>query len=412
MATIHEQCAAYLKSRPADRIMRGLLMKYQSYGAIKGHFVLSKPTQDELDFLKGLFKKDFSMQKSVSISLIKFESAFQKTRYEGMALDQVLSIYFNMPLQSNQARTLALISTKRAFFNDITSLFKSVALSKWLSEAATSTAAPAYKFIHQLYSESDAQTRHLIFSLERLVLKCETSSELMPLPMAAAFATKDPHALDPGRPLRRLLLYYLSYIHKVDFPETLEATDALLESAHLMVESGMRTVLTYGLLAFDGRGEDLGWVSFYKRHEPLILTSMNVKREFALTAVSAVVRCFENPTPFYTSMFQEPDIAAVCTSGQVNALTYRLLDKLTAAGFALTYSGDFDPEGLLIADRLKKRYPQLQLSYFNLSRYHESLSQKVISDKRLKQLDKILDPSLQAIAHEMKIIKRAGYEEC
>jgi hypothetical protein len=64
------------------------------------------------------------------------------------------------------------------------------------------------------------------------------------------------------------------------------------------------------------------------------------------------------------------------------------MDMLAAEGTIIYYSGDFDPEGLLIADRLCARYgEQLRLWRYTPQDYEKAISAKVLNVVRLKKLN-------------------------
>ena len=77
-----------------------------------------------------------------------------------------------------------------------------------------------------------------------------------------------------------------------------------------------------------------------------------------------------------------------------------------------TYSGDHDPEGLLIAQKLRLRYKE-RLTLWNYSRnfYEQNLSDVTLNERRLKQLDQIFIEELQEIKEDMKYQKKAAYQE-
>ena len=76
-----------------------------------------------------------------------------------------------------------------------------------------------------------------------------------------------------------------------------------------------------------------------------------------------------------------------------------LLDLLSRES-RLHYAGDFDPEGLGIAQRLKDRYgSRLELweykpEYYLRARSAENLPEGMISPERMKKLDKLRDAEL------------------
>ncbi|NMA69410.1 MAG: DUF2399 domain-containing protein, partial [Desulfitobacterium sp.] len=58
-----------------------------------------------------------------------------------------------------------------------------------------------------------------------------------------------------------------------------------------------------------------------------------------------------------------PNPPLICTHGQFKLASLLLLDKLAASGIKIFYSGDFDPEGILMLDRLKQRYSELLIPW-------------------------------------------------
>ena len=93
----------------------------------------------------------------------------------------------------------------------------------------------------------------------------------------------------------------------------------------------------------------------------------------------------------------------VCTHG---------LDKLAETGVELWYSGDFDPEGLLMVQRLWTRYPgQVKLWRYSPEDYKMCISNISIPPKPLKQLEKVHVPELIPTAEAIKEAAKGGYQE-
>ena len=102
----------------------------------------------------------------------------------------------------------------------------------------------------------------------------------------------------------------------------------------------------------------------------------------------------------------------LCTHGQFKLASLLLLDKLAASGTLIYYSGDFDPEGLLMMERLLLRYPgQAKPWHYTLADYRLAHSERVISPQRLKQLDRVVSPELVPLKEEIMRTARAGYQE-
>lgn len=108
---------------------------------------------------------------------------------------------------------------------------------------------------------------------------------------------------------------------------------------------------------------------------------------------------------------RNPACAAVCVSGQPRLATLLLLDFLKE-NHRFWYAGDFDPEGLLIAQRLKERYGEaLDFWKYEVQWYEQYLSSVRLSESRIKKLEHVYMQELQGIKEGIQKRKRAAYQE-
>lgn len=124
--------------------------------------------------------------------------------------------------------------------------------------------------------------------------------------------------------------------------------------------------------------------------------------------------------------------AFVCTGGFISAAGVNLLDALSAAGYWVHYSGDFDRNGLAIAEWVLTRYPEARAWMMSVTDYHHALgdarpgdarrdlgdtcpdpreSPKRIPDEDLKWLGERRAGPLTATAHEIADRGVAAYQE-
>ena len=100
----------------------------------------------------------------------------------------------------------------------------------------------------------------------------------------------------------------------------------------------------------------------------------------------------------------------VCTYGQVKLAGIILLDLLVKAGFKIYYSGDIDPEGMHIADKLKNRYGEnLEFFGFDEETYFRNIADVKISSERLNKLKTI--ENLKDLCWNVEKNKKTAYEE-
>ena len=102
----------------------------------------------------------------------------------------------------------------------------------------------------------------------------------------------------------------------------------------------------------------------------------------------------------------------MCMNGQPRLASILVLDLLAKSNVKIYYSGDLDPEGLLIAQKLRQYYRgNFVYWHMKLEDYRKGISQEYISDKRKKILERIKDEELLPVANLMKEYGVASYQE-
>ncbi len=119
----------------------------------------------------------------------------------------------------------------------------------------------------------------------------------------------------------------------------------------------------------------------------------------------------ENPAVFSTLIRQWGNETILCGNGQIRLATLTLLDLFDDETI-FYYAGDFDPEGLQIAQRLKERYQnRLQLWNYRKEYYEKYKSEVEITERSLRKLDKIYLEELQEMKTALLKEKKAAYQE-
>ncbi len=77
------------------------------------------------------------------------------------------------------------------------------------------------------------------------------------------------------------------------------------------------------------------------------------------------------------------------------------------------YAGDFDPEGLCIAERVQQSLDADRFSFWHMTEedYALAISRKPIEARRLKMLEKVQHPLLRKTAAAIQKQGLAGYQE-
>lgn len=102
----------------------------------------------------------------------------------------------------------------------------------------------------------------------------------------------------------------------------------------------------------------------------------------------------------------------ICTYGQIKLSAIILIKLLEKECEKIYYSGDIDPEGIQIADKIKSLFPsKIQLIGYDEDTYYKNISNVTLSPSRLEKLNKIKNEELIEISNIVKKEKRASYEE-
>ena len=101
----------------------------------------------------------------------------------------------------------------------------------------------------------------------------------------------------------------------------------------------------------------------------------------------------------------------ICGNGQLRLAVLILMDTFSSAT-VFRYAEDFNPEGLLIAQKLKLRYGErLKLWKYQVDLYETYLSEVELSERRMKKLEQVSIKELQEIKEAMYKKQRAAYQE-
>ena len=293
------------------------------------------------------------------------------------------------------------------------------------------------------------------------------------LPIFAAKVSGDPHYFDHKEKDTALFYYAIHHVlcpgTSLKMPIPAQERHELLLMAGIIVDPVSNDAMVYGLRAWAGEEEHMGLRGFCERGEPLSVTLSTIVKLDRVQCRGGQVYVVENPTVFAqlvesdtmmdsisetivkktdTSddseevMMAKPTgnltvyerikakdkandekidniaqkqfgkISVVCGNGQPNQAVLQLLDRIVRGNNTIYYNGDYDPEGLGIAQRLKDRYGErLVLWHYTEEDYRQALSDKPVSDGRMKMMEKLTSPELVRIAELIRETGRAGYQE-
>lgn len=396
----------YFEARAFDRLFHLFREKYYSLGRYSGTVKMTNLTKEESRDLSLFFGKTYQVGESITISFKQFEQVMQASKYQMFDWTTLLESYFEQTLKTKQECLEQAHNVEIHFFHQVLQQAEPGLGKQWL-EACIHARGDTYQYLRKRYrSNADtckADLQHIVNLLNYLSIHRD---QVMALPMLAGTITKNPHFLDLGTKNSHLFLRALADIKGISCPKVHQEKISFLSEWGIYTDSLSNTVITNGLF-----GDSL-FQTFYDQHQPLTLNLENLLVIDHVDTESKKVFIFENPSILNTMRDQKLSYPVVITSGIPNLAVYQLLDKLVASHNHLYYNGDYDPEGMMIADRLKRYYGEhLTLFQYDEQAYQACKSSEVITDSRLKKLDTVQCPELARIKQCLLTEKKAAYQE-
>jgi len=404
---IYRECMDYFSHRGFRRALQEIRRKYWSLGRFGGLVVLSHPTDAEVEVLSRFLREDFSHRHPLRFHVKKFERELQNTRFEGISLEDILEGVLKEKLVTRQEARQKLEEERKAFFSELMERVQDSRVWGWIREIQSSPLE--YRSIFERMDEKEGL-------LDDLTLVCRgllhlPQSPRISLPVFAARISSDPHFFDLDRDTGRYFLKALAFLKQRPLPQDAEGRAELLYEHGILIDEFSNFVLTNGLLAWNGGDLHPVWKAAWEARYPLTVSLNNLNGVDRMDSPTKSVLVVENPSVFAALIEKRKGIPCICVSGQPNIAVFVVLSALYESGCNIFYSGDFDPEGLLIADKLLKRFPRMELCAMDVSDYKKSCSNVLLDDKRLHKLKGIEHPRLKALAQAMMEEKRAGYQE-
>ena len=410
------QCAAYFRENPAfARIMKELRQKYERYGHAAGTVVIKDASAAECEAARGIFGTPFSAP--LKFKAAQFEDALQTTKFRGVSLREVLESYFGAEIKTKRERDAEAETRYCQMLRETRT--DSETSQRWL-EALERTNCSASQTLKRALSENEAAAR---LALRR---SCQSMDWLerynaapVRLAVLASDAVSDPHALDRGTLCGNLFLQLLRFRRGGASPVSAEAgsveqSDALYYENGILRDSVSSAVTQVGLILEEAEtgAEHPAFAAFRMRHEICTLTLANLCRLSSARSPSGKAYVMENEMAFAqlcddAARFHSP---LICASGQPTTAVLRLLDMLSASGTELFYSGDFDGNGISIAARLKRRYPEhLRLWRMTPEDYRQCKTDVKLTEGSMQLLKNCV--GLEEIAATVANDGHAGYQE-
>lgn len=437
------ECANYFKSQKAyQRCMKELRKKWKSYGKVAGRVTLKDTTVEERRAIGGIIGKVF-YDKQICFSFAEFEQGLQRTRFAPVDIQEVLEAYFGEKLSTNQGQKEEQQRKKMEFLDSIRAYFGESAGSEsmaflWMQDMIFHKKY-GYQLLVREYGKDPKDAKRLAKNVGNALLQLEGVKETgneRPLAVLAADISGNPHYFDRSTTPGQLLMHAICYWKKEELPESAHQWRELLFDAGIVPDNVSSMVHAYGLHLQTKAGWHPAYDAFCRLGEPFVITMENLKGITGARAEGDRVYVVENEMVFsylleragkgtkelsggkppelagMIKSSQDEKLTMLCTSGQLRAVALELIPFILDSGVDIYYSGDIDPDGIGIADRLWQKFGErIHIWRMSPADYEISISKERIGNNGLAKLGNVTNPLLMETAERVKATGLAAYQE-
>lgn len=410
-----QKWAAYLKTKQVKRLMTELKKKWVSNGHLTGKITLNNISDEEKRDIEGIMGIHYSN----SLNAKDFESAIiQNSVFGDSDIKEVLELYFGTKLITSKEKKLIKKNEDEFFFESLRKILDDInaneQLYNWLIEMQTNKSF-GYITLQRLRKTKPNDILTICSSVFKGIQEIIQNQNIYPIAIFASKISGNPHFLDRNSgDGSTLFVSILAYIFKEDYPTDSKSWYELLEKANLIKDEIAGSLAIYNVQLLKNNENHQGAYWCYKYKQPFMLAYCNLADVDKATTDNNLVYVVENEMVFTTLQkeIKDRNIALICTSGQPSLTAQKLIELLVKGNNRIFYSGDIDPEGLGICDRLWKKYPNNITPWLmDKNDYLASISNEEVSNQRLTLLDKIENPILKETSILLKENKKAAYQE-
>lgn len=405
----------YYKNSSAYRKMcKDLMMKYKRYGRLTGRISLKDYTDKQkvkiADFV-GESVADLGSKNDVSVAKIK--SAHLDTKYGDYDLaylaSEVTGIGLSVDSDGSKPSKEAIKETIRDEIRQLLSAVRSDVLDE---------------IMDKIYYENKYKEISLgdIYFLGNAIEKINQRAgqfdgvnfdNYIYLAVFAAEITANPYEFDEGTVLGDWLfrILALTYGDKPAGMSYMEYRDKVFEHYGILLDDIFHFLSVNHMLARSNGEVNSVWSASCRNQVSWKAPLKHIlKMDLIYPELGDALILVENASVFYILSAMFNSLPIVCFHGKLRKSIWTFMDKLSKDA-KVYYAGDFDPEGLKMADDLKQAYgDMIDLSLMRMKYYEGSKPRTKIKPANLDLLDKIRDEKLKEVAEAIKDTKLVGHQ--
>lgn len=379
-----------------ERFMVKAKEKYQSYGRVTGIITLDNITYEEAVSLTDFFARKFEEGKTYKIKISEFNKVLDKSKFQDFEFtDYFYNTYDDFSYLTNTLKKRKFHEEFVSFIEDLLLEFKSEKLKDFFERNINKNFSTMCN-IKSKYKQNKRALKEELLMIDKLLSNIPDKITYLPI---YASITSNPHYLDYNAKSSNLFYRILSNILECDIPNTNLDKTKLLEKINVYIDSLSNYVITYNLV--------------YDKEMPFDVLNLNIDNISKLNNITGrnnKIFIFENPSILNYLKDKDLDISIIITSGIPNLAFYKLLENINS-NTTLYYNGDYDPEGLLIADKLNNKYSNIKLFLYDGKSYFNTKPNVSLSNNRLHKLELIKSKELKEVKRLLLENKKCGYQE-
>ena len=400
------------------KILKEVSLKYKSFERFAGSFTIKAKDTQEMAVLQIFDDKVFengTAKIKVSQVVKLFENVLDKVSF----LD-FLRYVLNDDIISNKELKNLEIENENYFYKTILSKYTNHDNSsaiKWFTNCIDEKKY-GYNIVKKYYNECLKDNN--LDNLKNTILNVLKAIDQLPyqkheyksIPIFATEITRSPHFFDRNQMGGTLLKYGIAYVLNEKIPNNIRDLNTLYYKVGLLKDEISNQTTIYKLKAYKDSKEVKAIKEYNLWDEPLQLSISNMLKIDSFECIDDEIFIFENPSVFeQVKLNLDKEKSLICTSGQLNLSSYMILDKISNLK-KIYYAGDFDPEGIDIAYKIKERYKdKVEFLFYTKEIYMDIKSEENISDRRIKIIQNIHCEQLDSLIKTILESKKAAYQE-
>ena len=408
----------FKKNKEYKKLFDCFRKKILTNNSIEGTISIKTPTEEERKAFQAILSSKNFKGKNINFTVEEFKKGLEKTKFEIKDIDlkELTNQYYGEVVLSKEEQKRLLNEEIELFFSKLVSKLKESNLQEEYITKYIEIVKNNY-FDKGKLREQEEELQKLYYC-GMAIYDRTTADTSIKIAFLGEKITKDPHYFDKGIK-GSLLVKLLKLFNNIEVDEDLTETEKTQEIFYQSKIEGntiSNYVTAYGIKLFTKAGEIKAYSEFIKNNLLYNIPLEHLKDVIKVQAKSKNIFIVENEMVFvrlYEYFRGKKDVALICTSGQLRLASLVLIDLLLKEDYQIYYSGDIDPEGIGILNRVIQKSGNKVIPWrVDLETYLKyEKNENPISETSLKKLTSIKDTRFQELILAIEDIKKACYQE-